>query len=143
MAVDEKNDALIIAFTADIVAAHVSSNSVPLNDIADLIANVHGALSSLDGTSDSSENAAKPSVSIRSSVGRDYLICLEDGTRHKLLKRHLRTQHGMTPVEYRQRWGLNGDYPMVAPDYAKKRSLLAKSIGLGTVGRAKLKAKKK
>lgn len=87
------------------------------------------------------EVRAEPKVSIRSSIKPDYIVCLEDGKQMKMLKRHLSTDHGMTPDEYRQKWGLNSDYPMVAPNYAETRRTLAKSIGLGTKGRKKTKAK--
>ncbi len=137
---DEINDDTLVTLTADIVAAHVSNNSVAINDLPQLIANVHGALLTLESTSAAPQVRAEPKVSIRSSIKPDYIVCLEDGKRMKMLKRHLRTDHQMTPDEYRQKWGLNSDYPMVAPNYAEQRRTLAKSIGLGTKGR---KAKKK
>jgi predicted transcriptional regulator len=125
----------MITLTADIVAAHVSNNSVAVNDLPTLIANVHGALSSL-ATPAEPEPAPKqePAVSIRSSIKPDYIVCLEDGKKLKMLKRHLMTHYSMTPDQYRAKWGLAADYPMVAPNYAEQRRTLAKSIGLGTKG---------
>lgn len=120
----------LITLTADIVAAHVSNNSVSPDQISDLIANVHQALAGL-GNEDEEETRADPAVSIRSSVKQDHIVCLEDGKKMKMLKRHLMTDHGLTPDEYRARWGLPSDYPMVAPDYAEKRRELAMKIGLG------------
>ncbi len=125
----------LVELTADIVAAHVSNNSVAIGDLSQLIANVHGALSALGSPSNVPAPRLEPKVSIRSSIKPDYIVCLEDGKKMKMLKRHLRTDHDMTPVEYRQKWGLNSDYPMVASNYAEQRRLLAKSIGLGSKGR--------
>ena len=137
---DETNDALI-TLTADIVGAHVSNNSVAVNDLPLLIANVHGALSALDSSDAVPEIRAEPKVPIRASIKPDYIVCLEDGKRLKMLKRHLMSHYQMTPDQYRQKWGLNSDYPMVAPNYAQQRRELAKSIGLGTKGRKRGKAK--
>jgi predicted transcriptional regulator len=137
----EANQVPILTLTADIVAAHVSNNSVAINDLPQLIANVHAALSGLGGARVVSEERPEPAVSIRSSVKPDYIVCLEDGKRMKMLKRHLTTDHQMTPNQYRQRWGLNSDYPMVASNYAEQRRTLAKSIGLGTKGRKNTKGK--
>ena len=123
----------LIALTADIVSAHVSNNSVPLNDLPSLIHNVHVALTGLSGASPAAEaKKQEPAVSIRSSIKPDYIVCLEDGKKLKMLKRHLMTHYQMTPEQYRQKWGLAADYPMVAPNYAEQRRTLAKSIGLGT-----------
>ena len=122
----------LLTLTADIVAAHVSNNSVAVNDLPNLIQNVHAALTGIASTGAASEPKPEPKVSIRSSVKPDYIVCLEDGKKQKMLKRHLMTNHGMTPDEYRQKWGLSADYPMVAPNYAEQRRTLAKSIGLGT-----------
>lgn len=122
----------LITLTADIVAAHVSNNSVAVNDLPQLIQNVHGALSALGGKPTAPEAKPEPKVPIRSSVKPDYLVCLEDGKKLKMLKRHLMTHYNMTPDQYRQKWGLSADYPMVAPNYAEQRRTLAKSIGLGT-----------
>ena len=121
-----------ITLTADIVAAHVSNNSVAVNDLPQLIQNVHGALSALGSKPAEPEAKLEPKVPIRSSVKPDYLICLEDGKKLKMLKRHLMTHYNMTPDQYRSKWGLAADYPMVAPNYAEQRRNLAKSIGLGT-----------
>ena len=122
----------LLTLTADIVAALVSNNSVAVNDLPNLIQNVHGALTSISSSSSAPEARPEPKVSIRSSIKPDYIVCLEDGKKQKMLKRHLMTNHGMTPDEYRQKWGLAADYPMVAPNYAEQRRTLAKSIGLGT-----------
>jgi predicted transcriptional regulator len=123
---------MLLTLTADIVAAHVSNNSVAVNDLPNLIQNVHAALSTISGTSAAPEPKPEPKVSIRASVKPDYIVCLEDGKKLKMLKRHLMTHYNMTPDQYRQKWGLSGDYPMVAPNYAEQRRTLAKSIGLGT-----------
>lgn len=122
----------LITLTADIVAAHVSNNSVAVNDLPQLIQNVHGALAGLGTKEPEPEAKLEPKVPIRSSVKPDYLVCLEDGKKLKMLKRHLMTHYNMTPDQYRQKWGLAADYPMVAPNYAEQRRTLAKSIGLGT-----------
>ena len=128
---DETNDDTLITLTADIVAAHVSNNSVAVNDLPQLINNIHGALAGLSGRA-APEVKQEPKVPIRSSIKPDYIVCLEDGKRLKMLKRHLMTHYQMTPDQYRQKWGLNSDYPMVAPNYAEQRRTLAKAIGLGT-----------
>ena len=120
----------LITLTSDIVAAHVSNNSVSVDEVPALIQNVYGALASL-GAAPAVEEKLEPAVSIRSSVKNDHIVCLEDGTKMKMLKRHLMTDHGLTPAEYRARWGLPADYPMVAPNYAAQRSEFAKRIGLG------------
>ena len=122
----------LLTLTADIVAAHVSNNSVAVNDLPMLIQNVHGALTGISGAAAAPELRPEPKVSIRSSIKPDYIVCLEDGKRLKMLKRHLMTHYNMTPDQYRQKWGLSADYPMVAPNYAEQRRTLAKSIGLGT-----------
>lgn len=128
----ENTDDTLLTLTADIVAAHVSNNSVAVNDLPNLIQNVHGALTAIAGTTSAAEPKPEPKVSIRASIKPDYIVCLEDGKRLKMLKRHLMTHYNMTPDQYRQKWGLSGDYPMVAPNYAEQRRKLAKSIGLGT-----------
>ncbi len=120
----------LITLTSDVVAAHVSNNSVSVDEVPALIRNVYGALASL-GASEPEEERPEPAVSIRASVKPDYIVCLEDGKKLKMLKRHLMTAYGMTPDDYRKRWGLPADYPMVAPEYAEKRRALAKEIGLG------------
>jgi predicted transcriptional regulator len=122
----------LLTLTADIVAAHVSNNSVAVNDLPNLIQNVHAALSGISGTASAPEAKPEPKVSVRSSVKPDFIVCLEDGKRLKMLKRHLMTHYNLTPDQYRQKWGLSSDYPMVAPNYAEQRRMLAKSIGLGT-----------
>ena len=122
---------MLLTLTADIVAAHVSNNSVAVNDLPTLIQNVHQALSGISGSTQPEEKP-EPKVSVRASIKPDYIVCLEDGKKQKMLKRHLMTNHGMTPNEYREKWGLPADYPMVAPNYAEQRRTLAKSIGLGT-----------
>lgn len=129
---NQQPDDTLITLTADIVAAHVSNNSVAVNDLPQLIQNVHGALSGLSGAAAAPEAKPEPRVSIRSSIKPDYIVCLEDGKKLKMLKRHLMTHYQMTPDQYRQKWGLSPDYPMVAPNYAEQRRTLAKSIGLGT-----------
>lgn len=123
----------MITLTADIVAAHVSNNSVAVNDLPTLIANVHGALAKLGGAAPAEpEVKQEPAVTVRQSIKPDYIVCLEDGKRLKMLKRHLMTHYQMTPEQYRAKWNLPNDYPMVAPNYAEQRRTLAKSIGLGT-----------
>jgi predicted transcriptional regulator len=121
----------LITLTSDIVAAHVSNNSVSLDDLPTLITNVYGALSGLGNAAPAAEKLPEPAVSIRSSVKPDHIVCLEDGKKLKMLKRHLMTHYNMTPDQYRARWNLAADYPMVAPNYAEKRRELAKKIGLG------------
>ncbi len=140
MADNDNADDTLLTLTADIVAAHVSNNSVAVNDLPNLIQNVHGALAGISGASSAPEARPEPKVSIRSSIKPDYIVCLEDGKRLKMLKRHLMTHYQMTPDQYRQKWGLNADYPMVAPNYAEQRRALAKAIGLGTK-RRKTRAK--
>lgn len=122
----------LVTLTADIVAAHVSNNSVAVSDLPLLIQNVYGALSSVGGVTAAPEVKPEPAVSIRLSVKPDFIICLEDGKKLKMLKRHLMTHYQMTPDQYRAKWGLAADYPMVAPNYADQRRNLAKKIGLGT-----------
>ncbi len=121
----------LITLTSDIVAAHVSNNSVALDDLSKLITQVYGALEGLGRPVEVVEELPEPAVSIRSSVKPDYIVCLEDGKKLKMLKRHLMTHYSLTPDQYRARWSLPTDYPMVAPNYAEKRRELAKSIGLG------------
>jgi predicted transcriptional regulator len=121
-----------IELAADIVSAYVSNNSVPSGDLPSLISDVHGALLRVAGGQvEAPAEAPKPAVAVKKSVTPDYIVCLEDGKKFKSLKRHLRTQYGMTPEQYREKWGLPADYPMVAPNYAKARSELAKEMGLG------------
>jgi predicted transcriptional regulator len=132
MADNQGAEDTLLTLTADIVAAHVSNNSVAVNDLPNLIQNVHSALSGISQTAAAPEAKPEPKASIRSSVKPDYITCLDCGKRQKMLKRHLMTNHEMTPDQYRQRWGLSAEYPMVAPNYAEQRRTLAKSIGLGT-----------
>ncbi|GLK79681.1 MucR family transcriptional regulator [Methylopila turkensis] len=121
-----------IELAADIVSAYVSNNSVPAADLPALIADVHVALSRVsEGDAEPVAEAPKPAVPVRKSVTPDFIVCLEDGKKFKSLKRHLRTQYDMSPEEYREKWGLPSDYPMVAPNYAAARSELAKKMGLG------------
>jgi len=122
----------LITLTADIVSAHVSNNSVAVTDLPLLIQNVHGALHGLGDALVEPKVKQEPAVSIRSSIKPDYVVCLEDGKKLKMLKRHLMTHYQMTPDDYRAKWGLPADYPMVAPNYAEQRRALAKTIGLGT-----------
>jgi predicted transcriptional regulator len=122
----------LITLTSDIVAAHVSNNSVSVDDVPALISKVYGALAGLgQSATPVAEEELKPAVSVRASVKQDYIVCLEDGVKLKMLKRHLMTHYNMTPDQYRARWNLPADYPMVAPAYAEKRRELAKKIGLG------------
>ena len=134
----EHND--LLALTADIVSSHVANNSVAVNDLPQLIQNVYATLSGLSVPAPAPEVKQEPAVSIRQSIKPDYIVCLEDGKKLNMLKRHLMTAYGMTPDDYRAKWGLPADYPMVAPNYAESRRQLAKSIGLGktaTRGRKK------
>lgn len=121
----------LITLTSDIVAAHVSNNSVGVDELARLIGNVYGALASLGQAAPVEVKAPEPAVSIRASIKPDFIVCLEDGKKLKMLKRHLMTHYNLTPDQYRARWNLPADYPMVAPNYAEKRRDLAKKIGLG------------
>jgi predicted transcriptional regulator len=121
----------LITLTSDIVAAHVSNNDVSVADVPSLITNVYMALANLGEAPVVEEAKPQPAVAIRNSVKPDYIVCLEDGKKLKMLKRYLRTNYNMSPEEYRARWGLAADYPMVAPNYAEKRRDLAKKIGLG------------
>lgn len=135
---DSTSHADLLALTTEIVSSHVSNNTVPQSEIAGLIEQVFRTLSGLGhGVSSLSADRPQPAVPIKKSVTPDYIVCLEDGKKLKMLKRHLKTAYDMTPEEYRERWGLPADYPMVAPNYAKQRSRLAKDIGLGTTSKAK------
>jgi len=122
----------LVEMTAEIVSAYVSANQVPPQDLPALIRTVYSALQEIGGHAGvAQETAQEPAVAVKKSVTADYIICLEDGKKFKSLKRHLRTRYAMTPDEYRSKWGLPHDYPMVAPNYAKERSNLAKRMGLG------------
>ena len=126
----------LLELTSDIVAAHVSNNPVPLGELPGLIQTVYVTLSGLNAPAVEPEVELKPAVNPKKSVTDDYIICLEDGKKLKMLKRHLKTAYDMSPEQYRAKWGLAHDYPMVAPNYAKKRQQLAKKIGLGRKPRA-------
>ena len=131
---DDKSE--IIEMTADIVSAYVGNNTVPATELPALIQNIPRALSQVSGGDEPAPEAPKePAVPVRKSISPDFLVCLEDGRKFKSLKRHLRTKYNMSPEEYRAKWGLPKDYPMVAPNYAKARSDLAKQMGLGQGGR--------
>jgi predicted transcriptional regulator len=121
----------LLRMTAEVVAAYVRNNSVATSQLADVIGSVYGSFRSLEGKSDPSEKPVKPAVPVRKSIMPEYLVCLEDGKKLKMLKRHLRSTYNLTPDAYRQKWGLPPDYPMVAPNYAEARSAFAKKIGLG------------
>jgi len=139
---DDKTE--IIEMTAEIVAAYVENNNISTSDLPALIQSVHRALTSVAAGAEAVEPAPKePAVPVRRSITQDYLICLEDGRKFKSLKRHLRTKYNMSPEDYRAKWGLPKDYPMVAPSYAKARSDLAKQMGLGQGGRQAAKAGKR
>lgn len=123
---------MLIELTADVVAAYVSNNPVPVSELPNLIADIHAALGRVGGTSEQAPvDKQKPAVNPKRSVHDDYIVCLEDGKKFKSLKRHLRTDYGLSPDDYRAKWGLPPDYPMVAPSYSATRSALAKSTGLG------------
>ena len=121
----------LLELTTEIVAAHVANNTVAVSDLSQLIQDVYKTLVAV-GTAPLTPERPRPAVPIKKSIFPDYVVCLEDGKKLKMLKRHLKTAYNMTPEEYRERWGLSPDYPMVAPNYAKHRSNLAKKIGLGT-----------
>jgi predicted transcriptional regulator len=122
----------LLALTTDIVASHVANNRVETNALPDLIRQVFATLASIGAGEAAPAERPEPAVPIKKSVTPDYIICLEDGKKLKMLKRHLQTAYNMTPEQYRERWGLPPDYPMVAPNYALQRRELAKKIGLGT-----------
>ena len=126
----------LLTLTADIVASHVSNNGVPVSELPQLIEEVYKTLSELGKEKTPAAEKLQPAVPIRKSITPDHIICLEDGKKLKMLKRHLKTVYNFTPEEYRDRWVLPGDYPMVAPNYAKHRSSLAKKTGLGTRSRS-------
>ncbi len=134
----------LLRMTADVVAAYVSNNTLPTAQLAEVINAVYGSLKGLEGlVAQPQPEPLKPAVPIRKSVTPEFLICLEDGKKLKMLKRHLRSTYNMTPDEYRAKWGLQPDYPMVAPNYAERRSEFAKKIGLGrATGRLSPRAKK-
>jgi predicted transcriptional regulator len=125
------SSAELLRMTSEVVAAYVRNNTLQPAELSSVIQTIHGSLSALNGSGEAKVEPQKPAVSIRRSVTPDYIVCLEDGKKLKMLKRHLRTTYDMTPDEYRAKWGLSADYPMVAPNYAKQRSAFAKKIGLG------------
>jgi len=127
----------ILALTSDIVSSHVANNAVGPNDVPDLIQSVYTKLNEIASGDDANMIELTPAVPIKKSITDDFIICLEDGKKLKMLKRHLMTAYGMTPEDYRAKWGLRPDYPMVAPNYAKKRQELAKKIGLGRKPKSK------
>jgi predicted transcriptional regulator len=129
----------MLRMTADVTAAYVSNNTLPATQLNDVIKTIYSSLLALEKPEANSATGQKPMVPIKKSVTPDYIICLEDGKKLKMLKRHLRTAYGMTPEEYRMKWGLPADYPMVAPNYAEQRSVFAKKIGLGRKGAGKKK----
>ena len=134
----------LVELTADIAAAYLSANTVPAAELPGLIQTIHNALSGVtSGAPAPAAEPAKPAVPVKKSITPDYLISLEDGKKYKSLKRHLRTKYNMSPEEYRAKWALAKDYPMVAPNYAQARSALAKQMGLGQAGRQPSKARKK
>lgn len=121
----------LLTLTSEIVASHVSNNTVEVAELPNLIQQVYGALHGLSGPKETPREELRPAVPIKKSVTDDYIVCLEDGKKMKMLKRHLATAYGMTPEQYREKWGLPVDYPMVAPNYSLKRQRLAKENGLG------------
>ena len=133
MSDDNTSAEMLVTLTAEIVAAHVSnaSNTVAVGEVGELIEQVHTALAKLNGDHEPEAEPQEPAVSIRQSIKPDHLVCLEDGKKLKMLKRYLMTNYQMTPDDYRRKWGLPADYPMVAPNYAEQRRDLAKKIGLG------------
>lgn len=137
---ETSNTGSFIELTASIVSAYVSNNSVAAADIPALINQVHAALSNVSGKGGEAPiEPLKPAVAVKKSITPEYIVCLEDGKKFKSLKRHLRTQYNMTPEQYREKWNLGPDYPMVAPNYAAARSQLAKEMGLGQQRRRRAK----
>lgn len=139
---DKTDNAELLELTTEIVASYVSNNTVASSDLSAVIQDVYRTMTQLGAQAQQPERP-KPAVAVKKSVMPDYIVCLEDGKKLKMLKRHLKTAYNMTPEEYRERWGLPADYPMVAPNYAKHRSSLAKKIGLGTKPRSSARGKKK
>ena len=136
-----EDNAQLLEMTADIVSAYVGNNNVQVTEVPGLISSIHAALSQIStGVVEVEPEIKEPAVSVRKSITPDFLICLEDGRKFKSLKRHLRTKYNISPEEYRAKWGLPKDYPMVAPNYAKARSDLAKQMGLGQGGRKPARA---
>jgi predicted transcriptional regulator len=132
---EKSNSGELLALTTEIVASHVAHNPVSMSELPDLIRQVYASLAGITpGTTQEAEKP-QPVVPVKKSVTPEYIVCLEDGKKLKMLKRHLKTRYNMSPEQYRERWGLPADYPMVAPNYARQRSDLAKKIGLGTKSR--------
>jgi len=121
----------LLRMTTDIVASYLSHNSMPADNVPDLIKSVHATMLTVSDVEEKAEPKAKPAVAVSKSIGDEYIVCLEDGKKLKMLKRYLRSQYNMSPDEYRKKWNLPSDYPMVAPAYSRKRSQFAKDIGLG------------
>lgn len=137
----QEDNSILIELTADVVSAYVGNNPVSLNDLPGLITDVHAALGTASVAATGSATKQKPAVPPKKSVHHDYIICLEDGKQFKSLKRHIRTHYDLSPEEYREKWGLGHDYPMVAPAYAAARSRLAREMGLGRKKGTKIKKK--
>lgn len=137
---DQPSKSELLELTTEIVAAHVGNNTVPPDAVAAMVADVFNTLAAAGTVAEPAPEPARPAVPVKKSVFPDYIVCLEDGRKLKMLKRHLNTAYGMTPDEYRAKWGLPSDYPMVAPNYAKKRSTLAKKIGLGKIPKTAARA---
>lgn len=133
------SDPKFIELTANIVSAYVGNHSVPVSDIPGLISQIHASLSRVSSGADLASEPLKPAIAVKKSITPEHLVCLEDGKKFKSLKRHLRTQYNMTPEQYREKWDLPADYPMVAPNYAAARSELAKQMGLGQQRRKRAK----
>tara|TARA_R110002073_G_scaffold18337_4_gene68053 strand:+ start:3152 stop:3574 length:423 start_codon:yes stop_codon:yes gene_type:complete len=128
MLVDQEE---LLRMTTDVVASYLSHNSMPADNVPDLIRSVHTAMKEVSGVELKQETKSKPAVPVAKSISDDYIVCLEDGKKLKMLKRYLRSQYNMSPDDYRRKWNLPSDYPMVAPAYSRKRSQFAKDIGLG------------
>jgi predicted transcriptional regulator len=133
---EQKDHHSLLALTTDIVSAHLGNNQVEAEEIPGIIEKIYKTLASLNEGEPPPSDRLQPAVPVKKSIMPDYIICLEDGKKLKMLKRHLKSSYSMTPEQYRERWGLPADYPMVAPNYARQRSRLAKETGLGTGGRA-------
>lgn len=134
MTENQNNRVQLLELTADIVSSHVSNNAVSVEELPGVISNVFECLRVIDAGPTETKQKLTPAVPIKKSVTADYIVCLEDGRRLKMLKRHLKTAYNLSPDEYRTKWSLPADYPMVAPSYAQKRRKLAKEIGLGKIG---------
>ncbi|TIM69014.1 MAG: transcriptional regulator [Mesorhizobium sp.] len=134
---NEAQNGVLISLTADIVSAYVGNNPLPAAGLPDLIASIHSSLSGIGRATTAGQPSQEPAVNPKRSISPEHIVCLEDGKKFKSLKRHLSTDHGLTPDEYRAKWGLKPDYPMVAPNYAAQRSELAKASGLGRKPAAK------